>query len=138
VLAFLFHSAPSPLSVGVPARFFTYFGLRLRIKCTRYQASAGLTELGNEGIGGARMPGDKSAEDIRAAVAAFHVTLGEVIRHSLVAPRATTRDNWCNAGRTCVQRPISSTLAPTAPQPGRCRAQYSMPHLAVVLTSFAH
>jgi hypothetical protein len=97
------------------------------MKCTRFQASAGLTASGNEGIGGARMPGDKNAEDVGAAVAAFHVTLGEVIRHPLVAPRATTHDNWCNAGRTCVQRLVSPTLALTAPEPGRCIAQYSMP-----------
>jgi hypothetical protein len=73
------------------------------------------------------MPGDKNAEDFGAAVAAFHVTLGEVIQHPLVAPRARTHDNWCNAGRTCVQTMVSPTLAPTTAEPRRCIAQYSMP-----------
>ena len=127
MLAFLFQSAPLPMGVGVPARFFTYFGLRLQMNCIRSQAAAELAGAWNKGIGGARMPSDKNAIGVGADVAAFQVTLGEVIRPPLVAKRATTHDNWCNTGRTCVQRMVSPSLAPTAPESGRCKAQYSVP-----------
>src|ERR1700679_4312624 len=36
---------------GAPVKFFGYTGLRLCMKCTRSQASAGLIESANEGIG---------------------------------------------------------------------------------------
>ena len=93
MLAFLLQNVPLPVAVGERARFFTYFGLELRMKCTRSQAAAGLNESGHELIGGAKMPGDTNAVDVGAAVATFHGTLGKIIWHQLVARRARTHDN---------------------------------------------